>query len=107
MKRLNLQHGYHDALIKAIRYRDSEDVVIDIDLCSCCNPSPGLATLSFLGVRNFAEVLAALEHAKQANAIRRNIDEIVVVARDDQRGYKVFLSAAGAVKVDARGLHEA
>lgn len=106
MKRLKLNHGYHDALIRAIRY-DDEDVIIDIDLCSCCNPSPGPATLSFLGLRNLAEVRAALEAARQANAERGYVDEIIGIMRDDERGVLLDLMTAGSVHVDARGLHEA
>jgi hypothetical protein len=107
MKRLKLNHGYHDALIRAIRYRDNADVVLEIDLCSCCNPSPGSATLSFFGLRNFAELQEVLESSRQANAERGYIDEIVAIGRDDERGYQLELVSAGAVRVDARGLHEA
>jgi len=107
MKRLKLKHGYHDALIRAIRYRDNEDVVLDVGRCGCSNPSPGFATLSLLGLRNFAEVQAALEAARRANAARGYVDEIVGIVRDDGRGYLLDLHTAGAVRADARGLYEA
>jgi hypothetical protein len=107
MKRLHLKHGYHDGLIRAIRYRGDADVVFEIDLCSCCNPSPGSATLSLLGLRNFAEVQELLESARQANAGRGYIDEIIAIVREAERGYRLNLATAGAVCVDARGLHEA
>lgn len=107
MKRLKLQHGYHDALIKAIRYRDNADVMLEVGLCSCCNPSTGRVTLSLLGLRNSAEVHGALEAARQANAERDSIDEIVSIVRHDERGYLLSLMTAGAVHVDARGLYEA
>jgi hypothetical protein len=107
MKRLKLTHGYHDALVRAIRYRDNADVILDVDLCSCCNPSLGRATLSFLGLRNFAGVHAALEAARHANAKRDYIDEIVGIVRHEGRGYVLNLMTAGAMHADARGLHEA
>lgn len=107
MKRLKLKHGYHDAVIRVIRYHDNEDVAIEVDLCSCCNPSAGPATLSPVGLRNFADVKAALERSRQANAGRGYVDEIVAVMRHDKRGYQFDLATAGPVHVDARGLHEA
>jgi hypothetical protein len=106
MRRLKLKHGYHDALIRAVRYRDNEDVAIDIDLCNCCKPLPGTVTLTFLGVRNFAELQAVLERARQGNAERGYIDEIVGIVRGDERGFLLDLMLGGAVHVDARGLHE-
>jgi hypothetical protein len=106
MRRLKLEHGYHDALIRAIRYGDGPDVVIDVDLCSCCNPSAVSATLSLLGVRNFAEVQAALESARQVNVERGYVDEIVGIVRGGKRGFLLDLVTAGSVRVDARGLHE-
>jgi hypothetical protein len=107
MKRLKLKHGYHDARIREIRYHDNVDVVLDVDLCGCCNPSPGFATLSLLGLRNFAEVQALLEAARHTNAQRGYIDEIVTIGRAEGRGYLLNLTTAGAVHADARGFHEA
>jgi hypothetical protein len=69
MKQLKLQHGYHDALIRGVSYRDDEDVVLEVGLCSCCNPSTCAATLSLLGLRNSAEVLAALEAATSMRSL--------------------------------------
>jgi hypothetical protein len=107
MKRLKFKHCYHDGLILAVRYRDNADVVIDIDLCSCCNPSPGPAILTLLGLRNFAEVRQALEPAQRANAAKGYIDEIIGIVRIDGGAYLLDLATAGAVRVEARGLHEA
>jgi hypothetical protein len=107
MKALKLNHRYHDALIRAIRYRDEEDVVFEIDLCSCCNLSPGSAILSFLGLRNFVDVHELLESARKKNTAKAYVDEIIGISRDDKRGYLLDLSTAGAVRLDARGLHEA
>ncbi len=107
MKQVKLKHSYHDARIKAIRYCDDRDVVLDVHLCSCCNPSQGPATLSFLGLRNFAQMQAALEIARQANAGHDSIDEIIGILRDDERGYILDLATAGSLHLDPRGLHEA
>jgi hypothetical protein len=82
MKRLKLTHGYHDALVRAVRYRDEADVILDVDLCSCCNPW-------------------------QANTERPYIDEIIGIFRHEGRGYVLDLMTAGGVHADARGLHEA
>jgi hypothetical protein len=107
VRRLRLLHGYHDALVREVRYRDGEDVLLDVDLCGCCNPSPGTAVLALLGVRNFAAVRAALEAARAANAGRGRVDELVGVGRPAGRGYLLDLMAAGPLVVDARSLHEA
>ena len=82
-------------------------MILEVGLCGCCNPSTGAATLSLLGLRNFGEVRAALESARQANAGRGYVDEIVAVGRADGRGYQFGLMTAGPVCVEARGLHEA
>jgi len=107
MKRLRLMHNYHDAKITSIEYPGDSAVVIGVELCSYCNGAPGPATLSFHSVRNYAEVKAALESARQTNAERSYLDEIVGIARDDQRGILLDLMTAGAVRIDARGFHEA
>lgn len=106
MKRLKLKNGYHDALIRAIRYSDESDVILDVDLCSCCNASTGRATLCLTGIRNFAEVQKALESARATNAKRDYIDEIIAVLRADDRGYLLDLMTAGGLHVDAKALHE-
>jgi hypothetical protein len=107
MKRPKLKHSYHDAIIKAVRYRGDADVLLEIDLCTCCNASAGPATLCLLGLRNFAAVHEALESAHKQNAERGYVDEIVGVFRDQERGYLFDLITAGTVRVDARGLDEA
>jgi len=106
MRRLKLKNGYHDSLIRAIRYIDETDIMLDVDLCSCCNVSPGRATLCLNGVRNFADVRQALESARVKNTKRDYIDEIYAVLRADERGYLLGLMTAGQVRVDAQALHE-
>ena len=105
-KRLKLKHGYHDAMVSAIRY-ENRDVILDVDLCSCCNPSAGPATISFLGVRNFQTVQDALETARRINIGRKYIDEIVGIVRSEDRGMLLDLQTAGGVRVDAQGVLEA
>jgi hypothetical protein len=107
MKRLKLKHSYHDAVIRAICYCNNADVLLDVDLCSCCNPSPGPATLSLLDLRNFAEVQQLLESAREANVGRGYLDEIIGIVREGKQGYLLDLATVGEVRVDARGLHEA
>jgi hypothetical protein len=107
MKRVKLQYRYHDALIRAIRYRDDSDVVFEVELCSCCNPTACPATLTLLGVRNFTLLQKALEAARLANSSRGYVDEFVSVGRSEERGYLLDLASAGTLHVDARGLHEA
>lgn len=106
MKRLTLKHAYHDALILEVRYPNGEDVVLEIDLCGVVNPSAGVATLHFLGVRNFEAVRDGFEAARRVNAARPGIDEIIAVGRSEDRGYLLDLAMAGAVRIDARGLVE-
>jgi len=106
MRRLKLKNGYHDALIRAIRYSDESDLMLDVDLCSCCNTFAGRATLCLNGIRNFAEVQQALESARVANAKRGHIDEIYAVLRADEHGYLLGLMTTGAVWIDAMVLHE-
>src|SRR4051812_6773837 len=105
-KRLKLKHGYHDAMVSAIRYQD-RDVILGVDLCSCCNLSPGPVTISFLGVRNFEVVQDALESARRKNSGRTYIDEIIGIIRSEDRGFLVDLQTAGGVRVDAHGIVEA
>lgn len=104
-KRLKLKHGYHDAMVSAIRY-ESRDVILDVELCSCCNPSTGPATISFLGVRNFQTVQDALETARKINSGRKYIDEIIGIIRSEDRGILLDLQTAGGVRVDAQGILE-
>lgn len=106
MKRLKLKNGYHDSLVRAIRYIGETDIMLDVDLCSCCNVSPGRATLCLNGVRNYAKVRQALESARAKNTKRGYIDEIYAVLRADDRGYLLGLMTAGQVRVDAQTLHE-
>src|SRR5215213_1805923 len=104
--RLKLKHGYHDAMVSAIRYQD-RDVILDVVLCSCCNELPGPATISFLRVRNFETVRDALESARGANRGRRFIDEIIGMIRNEDRTILLDLQTAGGVRVDARHISEA
>jgi hypothetical protein len=104
--RIKLKHRYHDAQVSAIRY-ENHDVILDVELCSCCNPSPGPTTLWLLGVRNFDAVRDALERARKVNAGTKFIDEMIGIARDADRGLVLDMQTAGAVRVDARGVYEA
>jgi len=107
MRRLKLKHGYHDALVTAVRYPDDSDVVLDVILCGCCNPTPGIpSTLWFIGVRNAAEVRRALEAARELNASKPYVAEIVGIVRGDDARFLVDLGEAGSVRIDAKGLHE-
>lgn len=106
LKKIKLTHGYHDALIKEIQYRDESDVTLNVDVCSCCNPSPGRYALCFYGVRNFATVQEAIESSRVTNVNKGYIDEIIGIARDDERGFLLDLATAGSVRIDAKGLHE-
>src|SRR4051812_39401987 len=100
MKRLKLQHGYHDALIRAVRYVDESDIMLDVDLCSCCNSSRGRTTVCLLGVRNFRDVQKALEQVRITNARRDYIDEIYAIRRASARDYLLCLQTAGELYVD-------
>jgi len=106
MPRLKLKHGYHDGIVRLVRYRDT-DVVLEVNLCSCCNPSPGFALITFIGVQNFEEVRSAFESSRMKNERFGFVDEIVGVLRPDRDTYLLDLSTAGAVHVKARSLHEA
>ena len=52
------------------------------------------------------EVQAALEAARQTNAGRNQIDEIVGIMKEE-RGYLLDIATAGVVHIDGRGLLEA
>jgi hypothetical protein len=93
-------------MVQEVRYPGGGDVVLGVQLCPCCNPSPGPATLWFAGVRNFEEVKQALEGARRSNQSKPYIDELVCVLRGENGVYILGLSTAGAVEVDAKGLHE-
>jgi hypothetical protein len=104
---MTLQHGYHDAMVREIKYRDDESVIFEVDLCGCCNPSSGTATLSFHGIRNFEEVKEKLEFARKWKRGDGYLDEIVGILRERGRGYLIDMMTVGAVIIDARGIHEA
>ena len=106
MKRLHLKNGYHDALIRQVRYSGEEDIHLDVDLCVCCNICPGRATICLYGVRNFAKVQEYLEAARVKNAKHNYIDEIWIITRATPRGYTFGLMTAGDLFVDAQTLHE-
>ncbi|MGN6547344.1 MAG: hypothetical protein ACTHK7_19995 [Aureliella sp.] len=106
MMQLKLKHGYHEAMISAIRYHD-RDIAFDVELCSCCNPAPGPATLWFFDVRNFEQVRGVLEGTRRANRSRQYIDEIDGITRGDERGYSVYLMTSGNLEIDARSISEA
>jgi hypothetical protein len=106
MTRLKLKNHYHDAIIRKVRSSDPTDILLDVDLCGCCNASPGHATLSFLGLRNLISVQQALELARHANGERGYVDEIIGIGRAPQRGYVFDLMMAGNVYVDAQGIQE-
>ncbi|GEM_PF-5512633 len=76
-------------------------------LCGCCNPSAGPATLTFLGVQNLDAVRQALESARQQNAGRGSIDEVVDTRPEEGRGYLLDLATAGLLRVETRELYEA
>ena len=106
MRRLKLRHGYHDAIIRSVEYREDEDIILTVDLCGCCNPSPGQATLTFRGIRNFEKVRSTLEAAREENKARGYLDEIIGIVRNDVRGYLLDLATARDITVDAKNLLE-
>jgi len=106
-QKLKLKHGYHDGLVRSVRYRGGEEIVMTVELCGCCTSgSGGQATLTFCGVRNFDEVRAALEAARQENQRKGFIDDIAGIFRDDVRGIAVHFTTAGYLTIDARGVVE-
>lgn len=105
-KRLKLKHGYHDATIRSVTYRDGGDIAMEIDLCSCCNPAPGPALLQFLSVRNLEEVRARLDAAAEEHTAVGWVDEIVGIYRHETT-YLLELATAGRLEVQATGILEA
>jgi hypothetical protein len=104
IKRPKLNHHYHDAIIFSVEYRGKEDIVFHVSLCSCGNPSPGPATLSFLGVRNLEDVRSALEDSRRKNCPLNRVDEIIGIGRTSPRGYILDLATAGSLHIDADGV---
>lgn len=105
MKSLHLKHGYHDAFITRVEYKNDE-IILDIELCSCCNPCPGPATLIFYRVRNFADVRSSLETAREKNESLGYVDEIIGIARDGKMRYLVDLETAGTLLIEAHRIME-
>lgn len=97
--RAKLKRGYHDAKIRSVRYREPDEVRLDVDLCSCRNEGgPGVGTLWFRGVKNFSEVQAKLERSRSLNQAKWYIDEIVGILRESG-AYILDLDTAGAVQL--------
>jgi hypothetical protein len=106
MKRFKTKHAYHDARIRWFRFVGA-NLELGVDLCGCCNPTPGSAVVSLLGVRNRAAVGLALEASQAANLGCGYVAEIVGVFRHAERGYLLDLSMTAGLHVDADGFHEA
>ncbi|HLY10934.1 MAG TPA: hypothetical protein VKW04_16660 [Planctomycetota bacterium] len=106
LKRLKLQHDYHDGIARAVEYSKSEDIALEVDLCGCAKTGPSRVHLTFTGVRNFAEVKRMLEAARLENTAKGLVAEIVGIARHDERGYVLDVGTPSSIKVDAKGLLE-
>jgi hypothetical protein len=103
---IKLVHGYHDAIITSVDYPNDSDVYLNIDTCSCCNPSAGPASLLFISVRNFTKVQAIFQSAQIANGKFSHTDEIIGIRRGKKRGYILDLVTSGSLHVDAKSIIE-
>jgi hypothetical protein len=106
MKRLSLKHNYHDGIVRSVEYRNSEEIAIEVDLCTCGNPDSSCVHLTFTGVRNFEEVQKALEGERRANSEKRMVAEIVGFVRHEERGYILDLGSIAGLHIDAKGFLE-
>jgi hypothetical protein len=106
MKRLKLQHDYHDGIVRGVEYSNSEDIALEVDLCGSGKTGAARVHLTFTGVRNFAEVKRTLEAARLENSGKGRVAEIVGILRDEDRGYVLDLGTPTGIKVDAKGLLE-
>ena len=106
MRRLRLQHNYHDGIVRAVEYSNTEDISLEVDLNAIGNPGGSRVHLTFSGVRNFAEVKRALEAARSSNSRRGLVAEIVGIVRHRERGYVLDLGTSDGISVDAKGLLE-
>jgi hypothetical protein len=106
MRRLKLQHDYHDGVVRAVEYSNSEDIALEVDLCGFGKPGTSRVHLTFTGVRNFDEVKKRLEAARLENSGKGLVAEIVGILRDEERGYVLDLGTPTGIKVDAKGLLE-
>lgn len=106
MKRLKLKHDYHDGVVRAVEYSNSEDIALAVDLCGCGTGGASRVHLTFLGVRNFAEVQKAIEAARLEKSGKGFVAEIVGIVRHEERGYVLDLGTPEGVRVDAKGILE-
>ena len=105
MKRIRLQHQYHDGSLRSVRFKDS-DVTLVVDLDGHWNHQcPERAFLTFHHVRNLDAVRAVLQVSPEEVEVNMN-DEIIGIAKSDKTTYLVDLNHAGALKLDCRGITE-
>lgn len=105
MKRIRLQHQYHDASLKSVKFNDP-DVTLVADLDGHWNNKRAeRAYLTFHSVKNIAEVRATLSARPDEDVMEVN-DEMIGVVKLDKTRYLVDLHRVGSLVLDCRGISE-
>ena len=105
MKRIRLQHEYHDGSLKSVRFCDA-DVTLVVDLDGHWNHQfAERAYLTFHHVKNLDAVRAVFKAHPEEVAVSFN-DEIIGIAKLDKTQYVVDLHRTGALELDCRGISE-
>ena len=105
MKRIRLQHEYHNGSLKSVRFSDG-DVTLVVDLDGHWNHQCAeRAFLTFHHVRNIDAVRAVFQaHPEEITVNYR--DEIIGITKLDKTKYLVDFQLAGTLELDCRGVSE-
>lgn len=105
MKRIRLQHEYHDGSLRSVRFNDA-DVTLVVDLDGHWNHQCAeRAFLTFHNVKNLDVVRAVLQAHSEDVVVSFN-DEIIGIAKLDKTMYRVDLHRTGTLELDCRGISE-
>jgi len=105
MKRLGLQHNYHDAQLQRVRFEERR-IVFETSLDGHWNKDcPQKAQLIFETVHNLEEI-KTLFGAVGRQSLVDVADEIIGVAKLSKTCYIIDLHRTGAVEIDCRHVYE-
>lgn len=106
LKRIKLEHEYHDSHIISFSYINDSDIEFRISLDGYWN-NGCIETrhLIFHGIRNFNEVKQILETAKIRNKNIGFFDEIMGIGKIESK-YLMELSSLGSLIINAKSISE-
>ena len=106
LKRIKLEHEFHDSRIISFSYNNNSDIEFEISLDGYWNNKcVEIRHLIFHGIRNFYEVKQILETAKIKNKNIGFFDEIIGIGKIESK-YLIDLSSLGSLIINAKSISE-